>query len=74
MMARLCFVRYTLWGNLVTYLIVLVVLGWILGCYQIRHESTRLESAELFSRKKCKARTVVGGEGGAEEPAIWSRV
>ena len=44
-------------------------LAWV---STIRRESTREERAEIFSRKKCKARTVVGR--GGEEPATWPRI
>ena len=38
----------------------------------IRRKSTREERAEIFSREKGKARTVVGR--GGEEPAMWPRI
>ena len=44
-------------------------LAWV-GAF--RCESTREEKAEVFSREKWKARTVVGREG--EEPAMQPRI
>ena len=44
-------------------------LSWV---STVRHESTREERAEIFSRSNRKARTVVGR--GEEEPAMWPRI
>ena len=41
-------------------------MGHILG--EVRRESTSEQVAEVFSRSKMKARTVVVGDGEGEEP------